>query len=57
MGRACIEFARWSLIQGEFLSLSFSCSSCFGVELFLLFSSILPLSVPFVGLAGFPSSR
>jgi hypothetical protein len=33
-GRACIEFVRGSMIQGEFLSLSFSCSFCFGFELF-----------------------
>jgi hypothetical protein len=32
-GRACIEFVRGILIQGEFLSLSFSCSFCFGFEL------------------------
>jgi hypothetical protein len=35
-GRACIEFVRGSLILGEFLSLSFSCSLCFGFELFLI---------------------
>jgi hypothetical protein len=34
-GRTCIEFVRGSLIQGEFLSLSFSFSFCFGFELFV----------------------
>jgi hypothetical protein len=52
-GRACIEFVRWSLIQGELLSLSFSCSFCFGFELFLallchfdLFAAFLALCWP-----------
>jgi hypothetical protein len=35
MGRACIEFVRGSLIQGKFLSLSFSYLFCFGFKLFL----------------------
>jgi hypothetical protein len=55
-GRACIEFVRWSLIQGELLSLSFSCSFCFGFELFLALLAILiclPLFLPCVGLAVF----
>jgi hypothetical protein len=47
-GRACIEFVRESLIQGEFLSLSFSCSFCFGW--FAIFRA-------FVGITAFPSSR
>jgi hypothetical protein len=34
-GRACIESVSGSLIPGEFLILSFSCSFCFGFELFL----------------------
>jgi hypothetical protein len=34
-GRTCIEFVRGSLIQVEFLSLSFSCSFYFEFELFL----------------------
>jgi hypothetical protein len=34
-GRACIESVRGSLIQGEFLILSVSCSVCFGYEPFL----------------------
>jgi hypothetical protein len=59
-GRACIEFVRGSLIQGEFLSLSFSCSFCFGIELFLALLAILlglPLFLSFVGFAAFPSTR
>jgi hypothetical protein len=59
-GRACIEFVRGSLIQGEFLSLSFYCLFSFGFELFLsLLSNFAWFAAfhVFVGLAVFPSSR
>jgi hypothetical protein len=56
-GRACIETVRGSLFQGDFSSLSFSCSASFAFELFLLFSWVLPLFVPFIGLAAFSYSR
>jgi hypothetical protein len=38
----------------EFLSLSFSCSVCFGFELFFALFLSLPLFKPFVGLVAFP---
>jgi hypothetical protein len=59
-GRACIEFVRGSLIQEEFLSLSFSCSFCFGFELFLALLchfAWFAIFRAFIGLAVFPSSR
>jgi hypothetical protein len=55
-GRAIIEFVRESLIQGEFLSLSFSFSFCFGFELFFAILLGLLLFRAFDGLAVFPSS-
>jgi hypothetical protein len=56
-GRVCIDSVRWSLIKGEFLSLSFSRSDCFCFELFFTPFLGLPLFVLFVGLAAFPCSR
>jgi hypothetical protein len=41
----------------EFSSLSFSCSLSFDFELFIALFHGLPLFVPSVGLAAFPSSR
>jgi hypothetical protein len=54
--RAYIESVWENLIQGEFLSLTFSCSFCFGFELFLTLLchfSWLAAFVSFVGLAVF----
>jgi hypothetical protein len=47
---ACIEFVRESLIQGEFLSLSFSYSS-------LTFYLVYHFFVHFIGLTVFSSFR
>jgi hypothetical protein len=55
-GRACIESVRGSLIQGEFLILTISCSFYFGFEIFLahlcLFAWFATFRA-FVGLAVF----
>jgi hypothetical protein len=59
-GRACIEFVRESLIQGEFLSLSFSCSFCFVFEFFVPLLCHFALFAAFRAicwLCGFSSSR
>jgi hypothetical protein len=59
-GRACIEIVRGSLIREEFFSLSFSCSLCFGFQLFLTllyhFAWFTAFHA-FVGVAAFPTSR
>jgi hypothetical protein len=56
-GRVCIDSVRWSLIKGEFLSLSFSCSDCFCFELFFTVFLGLPFLCFLLILRLFPCSK
>jgi hypothetical protein len=53
-GRACVQFARGVCFRGSFLILGFSCSFCFGFELFFALFLCSALFVSIVGLAAFP---